>query len=296
MGTDDPHRSSDVADRAGGLGPSGDRDLNQSATYCQWCLSPLYRARRPKRPSRRPRYLLQHEGVSPAVPQAHHCRRPGVYNKEAGIKKIATETGAGQWGSAPRSRGALSASRFFVHGARVQPETVSSRVHGDVWRTCVASPSMDTVFGRQVPPPRPTATAASASRFPEVRAAGAGDTNRARFGAQSRCPTRRSSVRKPSRRWKWPTTLTSSSAAPVADRTSRASPSRSSGATRGGQKVRVVAVEPGVPEPDTRRAYDFGDTGAAGEKCTRRPIHPAGLHAGGLRYHGMAPPFRISRR
>jgi tryptophan synthase beta chain len=69
--------------------------------YRQWRPSPLYRARRLEKALDTPaRIYYKYEGVSPsgshkpntAVPQA-------FYNKEAGVRKIATETGAGQWGS-----------------------------------------------------------------------------------------------------------------------------------------------------------------------------------------------------
>src|SRR5450631_2959642 len=70
--------------------------------YRQWRPSPLYRARRLEKALDTPaRIYYKYEGVSPvgshkpntAVPQA-------FYNKEEGIKKLVTETGAGQWGAA----------------------------------------------------------------------------------------------------------------------------------------------------------------------------------------------------
>ena len=64
------------------------------------------------------------------------------YNKEAGIKKIATETGAGQWGSALAFAGATFGLEIRVFMVRVspQPEAVSSRVHGDVRRALHREP------------------------------------------------------------------------------------------------------------------------------------------------------------
>ncbi len=70
--------------------------------YRTWRPSPLFRARRLEKLLGTPaRIYYKYEGVSPAgshktntsVPQAY-------YNKKAGIKKITTETGAGQWGTA----------------------------------------------------------------------------------------------------------------------------------------------------------------------------------------------------
>ena len=77
--------------------------------YKLWRPSPLYRARRLEKALDTPaRIYYKYEGVSPvgshkpntAVAQAY-------YNKEAGVKKISTETGAGQWGSALAFAGAL---------------------------------------------------------------------------------------------------------------------------------------------------------------------------------------------
>src|SRR3989440_6087321 len=70
--------------------------------YTQWRPSPLYRARRLEKALGTPAHIYyKYEGVSPvgshkpntAIPQAY-------YNKVAGTKRLASETGAGQWGSA----------------------------------------------------------------------------------------------------------------------------------------------------------------------------------------------------
>ena len=64
---------------------------------------------------------------------------------------------------------------------------------------------------------------------------------------------------------------------------------------RGGQDVRLVAVEPAACPSLTRGkyAYDFGDTGQMTPLVKMHTLGagfvPSGFHAGGLRYHGMAP-------
>ena len=64
---------------------------------------------------------------------------------------------------------------------------------------------------------------------------------------------------------------------------------------RGGRKVRVIAVEPAACPSLTRGkyAYDFGDTGHLTPLVKMHTLGstftPPGFHAGGLRYHGMAP-------
>src|SRR5690606_12480945 len=68
--------------------------------YRQWRPSPLYRARRLERALDTPaRIYYKYEGVSP--PGSHKPNTAvaqAFYNREAGIRKISTETGAGQWG------------------------------------------------------------------------------------------------------------------------------------------------------------------------------------------------------
>ena len=116
---------------------------------------PLYRARRLGRPEYTGTHLLQ--GMKESAPRAATSRtrlsRKLSITKEAGIKKIATETGAGQWGSALAFAGSLFGIEISgVHGASfVQPEALPPRLHGNVRRTLRApSPSPETNFGRQV--------------------------------------------------------------------------------------------------------------------------------------------------
>ncbi|MDG4562272.1 MAG: pyridoxal-phosphate dependent enzyme, partial [Candidatus Competibacter sp.] len=69
--------------------------------YRQWRPSPLYRARRLEKALGTPaRIYYKYEGVSPAGSHKPNTAvAQAFYNKEAGITRIATETGAGQWGS-----------------------------------------------------------------------------------------------------------------------------------------------------------------------------------------------------
>ena len=140
--------------------------------YRQWRPTPLFRARRLEKALQTPaRIYYKYEGVSPAGSHKPNTAvAQAFYNKEAGIKKIATETGAGQWGSALAFAGALFGIEVYVFMVRVSynqkpyrrafMETFGAR--------CVAEP----VAGNQFRPrrswrPRPTATAAWASRSPK---------------------------------------------------------------------------------------------------------------------------------
>ena len=75
--------------------------------------SPLYRAHRLERALDTPAHIYyKYEGVSPGrQPQAEHRHRPGLLQQGQGVTRLATETGAGQWGSAMAFAGACSASR-----------------------------------------------------------------------------------------------------------------------------------------------------------------------------------------
>ena len=77
--------------------------------YRLWRPSPLYRAHRLERALGTPaRIYYKYEGVSPAGSHKPNTAIPQAwYNQQAGIRKIATETGAGQWGSSLAFAGAL---------------------------------------------------------------------------------------------------------------------------------------------------------------------------------------------
>src|SRR5512138_2750152 len=77
--------------------------------YRQWRPSPLFRARRLEKALQTPaRIYYKYEGVSPAGSHKPNTAVPqAFYNKDAGISRIVTETGAGQWGSSLAFAGAL---------------------------------------------------------------------------------------------------------------------------------------------------------------------------------------------
>ena len=77
--------------------------------YRLWRPTPLYRARRLEQALETPaRDLLQVRGRQPGrQPQAEHRRAAGLLQQAKGVKRLATETGAGQWGSALAFAGAL---------------------------------------------------------------------------------------------------------------------------------------------------------------------------------------------
>src|SRR5262245_50800728 len=77
--------------------------------YRQWRPSPLFRARRLEKALQTPaRIYYKYEGVSPAGSHKPNTAvAQAFYNRESGVTKLATETGAGQWGSALAFAGGL---------------------------------------------------------------------------------------------------------------------------------------------------------------------------------------------
>ena len=272
--------------------------------YRQWRPSPLYRARRLEKALQTPaRIYYKYEGVSPAGSHKPNTAvAQAFYNKEAGIKKIATETGAGQWGSALAFAGALFGLEILVFMVRVSynqkpyrrafMETFGAR--------CVASPSMDTSFGRQVLAATPDSNGSlgiAISEAVEV-AAGAKDTNYALGSVLNHVLLHQTvigqeAIAQMEMANDYPDIVVGctgggSNFAGIAFPFIGAQ-------LRGGRKVRVVAVEPAACPSLTRGryAYDFGDTGKMTPLAKMHTLGsafiPPGFHAGGLRYHGMAP-------
>src|SRR6202521_2128236 len=92
--------------------------------YKLWRPTPLYRARRLERELDTPAHIYyKYEGVSPAGSHKPNTAVPQAYeNARAGIKRLATETGAGQWGSALAFAGALFNLEVTVYMVKVSFE------------------------------------------------------------------------------------------------------------------------------------------------------------------------------
>ncbi len=89
--------------------------------YRQWRPSPLFRARRLEKALQTPaRIYYKYEGVSPAGSHKPNTAIPqAFYNKEEGVKRIATETGAGQWGSSLALAGSFFGIEILVYMVKV---------------------------------------------------------------------------------------------------------------------------------------------------------------------------------
>jgi len=272
--------------------------------YRYWRPSPLYRARRLERVLETPaRIYYKYEGVSPvgshkpntAVAQA-------FYNREAGLKRLSTETGAGQWGSALAYAGSLFGLEIEVYMVKVSFEQKPYRkaMMEAFGARCVASPSEETQAGRAVLEEHPDSTGSLGIAIGEAveRAAQREDTNYALGSVLNHVLMHQTVIG-----------MEAELQMEMADDY----PDIIVGCTGGGsnfagiafpfignrlrddRRVRVIAVEPAACPTLTRGAYayDFGDTAHLTPLVKMHTLGstfvPPGFHAGGLRYHGMSP-------
>ena len=194
--------------------------------YRLWRPTPLFRARRLEQALGTPAHIYyKYEGVSPAGSHKPNTAVPQAYaNREAGIRKLTTETGAGQWGSS-----LAFACSLFRHGVRglhgrlvLRPEALPALDDADLGRDraplAVGPHAVRQGQRRHRRPARSGSRSPRPSRSP--RRTTTRTTRSARCSTTS-CCTRRSSARRRSPRWRWPARRpTSSSAASAAARTS----------------------------------------------------------------------------
>src|SRR5512139_1423879 len=127
--------------------------------YKQWRCTPLYRARRLEKALQTPaRIYYKYEGVSPAGSHKPNTAvAQAFYNKQAGVKKLTTETGAGQWGTSLAFAGNLFGLEVLVFQVRVSYDQKPYRraVMETYGARCLPSPSTETAYGRAVLAQRP---------------------------------------------------------------------------------------------------------------------------------------------
>jgi tryptophan synthase beta chain len=272
--------------------------------YRQWRPSPLYRARRLEAALQTPaKIYYKYEGVSPsgshkpntAIPQA-------FYNREAGVKRLVTETGAGQWGSSLAFAGSVFGLDVQVFMVRVSYDQKPYRraLMETYGATCVASPSDQTQSGRAILAQRadhPGSLGIAISEAVEI-AAQRDDTKYSLGSVLNHVLMHQTIIGQEAM-------LQMEMAGDDPDVIVGCTGGGSNFAgisfpfigqqLRGGKKRRIVAVEPAACPSLTRGkfAYDFGDTAHMTPLTKMHTLGstftPPGFHAGGLRYHGMAP-------
>jgi len=272
--------------------------------YRQWRPSPLFRARRLEKVLQTPaKIYYKYEGVSPAGSHKPNTAVPqAFYNKQAGVKRLVTETGAGQWGSSLAFAGTLYGLEVKVFMVRVSYDQKPYRraLMETYGATCIASPSNETQSGRAILAQRadhPGSLGIAISEAVEV-AAQNDDTKYALGSVLNHVLLHQTVVGQEAL-----AQMDMAGDYPDVVIACTGGGSNFAGLAfpflgaqlRGGKKVRIVAVEPAACPSLTRGtyAYDFGDTAGLTPLTKMHTLGstfiPPGFHAGGLRYHGMAP-------
>ena len=272
--------------------------------YRQWRPSPLYRAYRLEAALDTPaRIYYKYEGVSPAgshkpntaVAQAFYCR-------EEGVKRISTETGAGQWGSSLALAGSFFGLEIEVFMVRVSfDQKPYRRAFMETFgATCHPSPSNLTEVGKKILAENPDSSGSLGIAISEaVEVAAQRDDTKYALGSVlnhvllHQTVVGQEAIRQMELADDYPDVVVGCTGGgsnfaglsfPFIGRK-----------LRGEQDVRVVAVEPANCPSLTKGkyAYDFGDTGQMTPLVKMHTLGssfvPPSSHAGGLRYHGMAP-------
>jgi tryptophan synthase beta chain len=273
--------------------------------YRLWRPTPLIRARRLERDLGTPaRIYYKYEGTSPAgshkpntaVPQAY-------YNAQEGVRRLTTETGAGQWGSALAFACAVFGLQCEVWQVRASydqkpyrkllMETYGATVH--------PSPSDVTAAGRAILAEHPDSTGSLGIAISEAVEVAAGD------------PGTRYSLGSVLNHVLMHQTVIGQEALKQFALAGETGPDLIIGCTGGGSNFAGLAlpflgeklagrmspvlraVEPAACPSFTRGvyAYDFGDTAGMTPLLKMHTLGhefvPDPIHAGGLRYHGMSP-------
>jgi tryptophan synthase beta chain len=269
--------------------------------YKLWRPTPLYRARRLERELDTPAHIYyKYEGVSPPGSHKPNTAVAQVYeNAQAGVKKLTTETGAGQWGSA-----LAFACRLF--GLECEVWMVGSsydqkpyrRSMMETWGATVhRSPSNVTEAGRSQSAHPTGSLGIAISEAVEVAAQNA-DTNYSLGSVLNHVLLHQTVIGQEAL-----AQMAMAGEEPDTVIACVGGGSNFGGLTfpfirrviRGQAKTRFIAAEPAACPTLTRGvyAYDFGDTVGM---TPLMPMYTLGhafvpppVHAGGLRYHGDAP-------
>lgn len=272
--------------------------------YKAYRATPLIRAYNLERALGTPAHIYyKYEGVSPSGSHKLNTAIPQVYyNKKAGIRRIATETGAGQWGTA------LSiACKMFGMDCEVYMVKCSSRqkpyrklIMETYGGKVIESPSDQTDTGRKILSEDPDCPGSLGIAISEAveRAATNADTNYSLGSVLNHVCLHQTiigqeAIRQMEKVGEYPDVVIAccgggSNFAGIAFPFLKDK-------LKGKSKTRFVAVEPSACPSLTRGryAYDFGDTGHLMPLALMYTLGngfvPDSIHAGGLRYHGDSP-------
>ncbi|MBI1946309.1 MAG: TrpB-like pyridoxal phosphate-dependent enzyme [Deltaproteobacteria bacterium] len=272
--------------------------------YKLWRPTPMFRAVNLEKALDTPAHIYyKYEGVSPVGSHKANTSVPqAFYNKEAGTKALTTETGAGQWGSA------LSMACSFF-GLDLEIYMVKVSYHQKPYRRIImenfganvfASPSDRTNYGRSVLKDSPDSPGSLGMAISEAVEAAATSNGAKKYSLGSvlghvlmhQTVIGLEALEQMEMAGEYPDVVIGCAGGG----------SNFAGFTypflhqnfRKGKKTRVIAAEPASCPSLTRGkyAFDYGDTAATAPIMKMHTLGhtfiPPGIHAGGLRYHGMA--------
>jgi len=274
--------------------------------YNLWRPSPLYRAKKLEEYLGTPaRIYYKNEGVSPAGSHKPNTAvAQAYYNKEFGIKRLTTETGAGQWGSALSFACALLGLECKVYMVRISfDQKPYRRLMMETWGgKCVPSPSSETNAGRKILEEIPDTPGSLGIAISEAVEAAVTDTSgQTRYSLGSVLNHVMLHQTVIGLETKKQLKLAGEKQADIiigcaGGGSNFAGLSFPFVADKiNGDNIEIIPVEPSSCPTLTKApfSYDFGDTA---EMTPMLPMHSLGhkfvpppIHAGGLRYHGMAP-------
>jgi len=272
--------------------------------YRIWRPTPLVRATNLEKPLETPpRIFFKNEGVSPAAShKANTAVAQAFYNKQAGVKRIATETGAGQWGSALSLACKLFGMDLTVYMVKISyQQKPYRRSMMQLWGAEVyPSPSDRTNAGRAALAEDPDSNGTLGLAISEaIEVAAQDDDCKYSLGSVlnhvllHQTVIGEEAITQCEAAGAYPDVIVGcvgggSSFAGIAFPFLRER-------IAGKRQTRFLAVEPTACPTITKGAftYDFGDVAQTTPLLKMHTLGhdfmPAGIHAGGLRYHGMAP-------
>lgn len=272
--------------------------------YKLWRPSPLYRARQLERVLDTPaKIYYKYEGVSPSGSHKPNTSvAQAFYNKEEGTRRLTTETGAGQWGTSLAFAGGVFGLDVDVYMVKVsyQQKPYRRAAMETYGARCVASPSDETEAGRHILAADPDSTGSLGIAISEaVEMAAQRDDTKYSLGSVlnhvllHQTVIGLEAIKQMEMAGDEPDILIactgggSNFAGLVFPFLARK--------LKGQGDYRIIATEPTSCPTLTRGvyAYDFGDTAHLTPLLKMQTLGssfvPPGIHAGGLRYHGMSP-------
>ncbi|MDH5716699.1 MAG: TrpB-like pyridoxal phosphate-dependent enzyme [Spirochaetia bacterium] len=268
-----------------------------------WRPTPLYRAHRlEKAIGTKSKIYYKYEGTSPAGSHKPNTAvAQAYYNKKEGVKKLSTETGAGQWGSSLALAGSLFGLEVKVYMVKVSYEQKPyRRALMEAWgANVVPSPTTETQAGRSILEKDPNSQGSlgiAISEAVEVAAQNA-DTKYSLGSVLNHVLHHQTiigeeCIKQMQMTGDYPDVVIAS-AGGGSNFAGIAFPFLREKIA--GKNIKIVAVEPTACPTLTKGefSYDFGDTVGLTPLVKMYTLGhdfmPPGIHAGGLRYHGMAP-------